>query len=135
MQQIRASEISDIIKQEIENFDREVEIRETGTVLSTGDGIARIYGLDRVAAGELVEFESGVTGMVLNLEEDNVGAAIFAEPASVTEGSEVKRTGRIAEVSVGDGLLGRVVNALGQPIDGLGEIADAESRRIEVKAD
>jgi F-type H+-transporting ATPase subunit alpha len=134
MQQIRASEISDIIKQEIENFDREVEIRETGTVLSTGDGIARIYGLDRVAAGELVEFESGVTGMVLNLEEDNVGVAIFAEPASVTEGSEVKRTGRIAEVSVGDGMLGRVVNALGQPIDGLGEIADAESRRIEVKA-
>ncbi len=132
--QIRASEISEIIKQEIEQFGREVEVRETGRVLSTGDGIARIYGLDRVAAGELLEFTGGVAGMVLNLEEDNVGAAIFADPESVTEGSEVRRTGRIAEVPVGDGVLGRVVNALGQPIDGLGPIESKQTGRIEIKA-
>ncbi len=132
--QIRASEISEIIQKEIESFGREVEVRETGRVLSTGDGIARIYGLDRVAAGELLEFEGGVLGVVLNLEEDNVGAAIFADPESVTEGSEVRRTGRIAEVPVGDGLLGRVVNSLGQPVDGLGPIDSKETRRIELKA-
>lgn len=134
MQQIRASEISDIIKEEIRGFGREVEVRETGHVLSTGDGIARIYGLDRAAAGELLEFENGVLGMVLNLEEDNVGAAIFGDPETVFEGSEVKCTGRIAEVPVGDALLGRVVNALGEVIDGLGEPATTEHRRIEVKA-
>ena len=132
--QIRASEISDIIKQEIQSFGQDVEVRETGRVLSTGDGIARIHGLDRCAAGELLEFEGGLYGMVLNLEEDNVGAAIFADPERVQEGSEVKRTGRIAQVPVGDGLLGRVVNSLGQPIDGLGEIDAAEHRRIEEKA-
>ena len=132
--QIRASEISDIIKQQIREFGREVEVRETGRVLSTGDGIARIYGLDRCAAGELLEFESGVYGMVLNLEEDNVGAAIFADPELVAQGSEVRRTGRIVEVPVGDALLGRVVNALGQPIDGLGAIESGENRRVEVKA-
>ncbi len=132
--QIRASEISEIIKEQIRNFDRDVEVRETGRVLSTGDGIARIYGLDRAAAGELLEFEGGVYGMVLNLEDDNVGAAVFGDPEKITEGSEVKRTGRIAEVPVGDALLGRVVNALGQPIDGLGEIKTDQSRRIEVKA-
>jgi len=132
--QIRASEISDIIREQIRDFDRDVEVRETGRVLSTGDGIARIYGLDRAAAGELLEFEGGVYGMVLNLEEDNVGSALFGDPEKITEGSEVKRTGRIAEVEVGDQLLGRVVNALGRPIDGLGEIGGAESRRVEVKA-
>ncbi len=132
--QIRASEISDIIKEQIREFGRDVEVRETGTVLSTGDGIARIHGLDRCAAGELLEFAGGVYGMVLNLEEDNVGAAIFADPEQVTEGSEVRRTGRIAEVPVGEGLLGRVVDALGQPIDGLGDIKAAGSRRVEVKA-
>ncbi len=132
--QIRASEISEIIQQEIESFGREVEVRETGRVLSTGDGIARIYGLDRVAAGELLEFEGGVLGVVLNLEEDNVGAAIFADPETVTEGSEVRRTGRIAEVPVGDGLLGRVVNSLGQAVDGLGPIDCKETRRVELKA-
>ncbi len=132
--QIKASEISDIIKQQIRDYGREVDVRETGTVLSTADGIARIYGLDRAAAGELLEFQSGVFGMVLNLEEDNVGAAVFGDRETVTEGSEVKRTGRIAEVPVGEGLLGRVVNALGQPVDGLGEIKATETRRIELKA-
>ncbi len=132
--QIRASEISDIIKQQIREFGRELEVRETGRVLSTGDGIARIHGLDRCAAGELLEFEGGLYGMALNLEEDNVGAAVFADPERVREGSEVKRTGRITEVPVGDALLGRVVNALAQPIDGLGEMATKHRRRVEVKA-
>jgi F-type H+-transporting ATPase subunit alpha len=132
--QIRASEISDILKQQIRDFGREVEVRETGRVLSTGDGIARIHGLERCASGELLEFAGGLYGMVLNLEEDNVGAAIFADPELVTEGSEVRRTGRIVEVPVGDALLGRVVNALGQAVDGLGAIASKESRRVEVKA-
>jgi F-type H+-transporting ATPase subunit alpha len=132
--QIRASEISDIIKEQIREFGQDVEVRETGRVLSTGDGIARIHGLDRCAAGELLEFPGGLYGMVLNLEEDNVGAAVFADPEQVREGAEVKRTGRIAEVPVGDGMLGRVVNALGQPIDGLGEIKADGSRRVEVKA-
>jgi F-type H+-transporting ATPase subunit alpha len=136
--QIRASEISDIIKQEIREFGRSVEVRETGRVLLTGDGIARIHGLDRCSAGELLEFDGGeygtVYGMVLNLEEDNVGAAIFADPETIREGTEVRRTGRIAEVPVGDALLGRVVNALGQPVDGLGDIKAAEMRRIELKA-
>jgi F-type H+-transporting ATPase subunit alpha len=132
--QIRASEISDIIKEQIREFGRDVEVRETGRVVSTGDGIARVHGLDRAAAGELLEFGSGIFGMVLNLEEDNVGAAIFADPELVAEGTEVKRTGRIAEVPVGDALLGRVVNSLGQPVDGLGALDAAETRRIEVKA-
>ncbi|HYB98341.1 MAG TPA: F0F1 ATP synthase subunit alpha [Candidatus Limnocylindrales bacterium] len=134
MQQIKASEISDLIRQQIRDFGRQVEVRETGRVLATGDGIARIHGLDRAASGELLEFENGVLGMVLNLEEDNVGAAIFADPEMVREGSEVRRTGRIADVPVGEAMLGRVVNALGQPIDGLGEIKTPHRRRIEVKA-
>ncbi len=134
MQQIKASEISDLIKQQIRDFGREVEVRETGRVLATGDGIARIHGLERAAAGELLEFEGGVEGMVLNLEEDNVGAAVFADPDRVWEGGEVRRTGRIADVPVGEALLGRVVNALGQPIDGLGEIKSPHRRRIELKA-
>jgi F-type H+-transporting ATPase subunit alpha len=134
VQQIKASEISDLIKQQIRDFGREVEVRETGRVLATGDGIARIHGLERAAAGELLEFEGGVQGMVLNLEEDNVGAAVFADPERVREGSEVRRTGRIADVPVGEALLGRVVNALGQPIDGLGEIKTPHRRRIELKA-
>jgi len=134
VQQIKASEISDLIKQQIREFGREVEVRETGRVLATGDGIARIHGLDRAAAGELLEFEGGILGMVLNLEEDNVGAAVFADPDKIREGGEVRRTGRIADVPVGEALLGRVVNALGQPIDGLGEIKTPHRRRIEVKA-
>jgi F-type H+/Na+-transporting ATPase subunit alpha len=134
VQQIKASEISDLIKQQIRDFGREVEVRETGRVLATGDGIARIHGLERAAAGELLDFEGGVQGMVLNLEEDNVGAAVFADPDKVREGSEVRRTGRIADVPVGEALLGRVVNALGQAIDGLGEIKTDTRRRVEVKA-
>jgi F-type H+-transporting ATPase subunit alpha len=134
VQQIKASEISDLIKQQIRDFGREVEVRETGRVLATGDGIARIYGLERAAAGELLEFEGGIEGMVLNLEEDNVGAVIFADPDLVREGMEVRRTGRIADVPVGEALLGRVVNALGQPIDGLGDIKTPTRRRIELKA-
>jgi F-type H+-transporting ATPase subunit alpha len=132
--EIRAAEISDIIKRQIKEYEREIEVRETGRVLSTGDGIARIYGLDRVAAGELIEFPHNIYGMVLNLEEDNVGAAIFGEAHEIKEGDEVRRTGRIAEVPVGEALLGRVVDALGQPIDGKGPIDTKEFRRIELKA-
>jgi F-type H+-transporting ATPase subunit alpha len=132
--EIRAAEISDIIKRQIKEYEREVEVRETGRVLSTGDGIARIYGLDKAAAGELLEFPHHIYGLVLNLEEDNVGAAIFGEAQEVREGDEVKRTGRIAEVPVGEALLGRVVDALGQPIDGKGPINAKETRRIELKA-
>jgi F-type H+/Na+-transporting ATPase subunit alpha len=132
--EIRAAEISDIIKQQIKEYEREVEVRETGRVLSTGDGIARIYGLDKVAAGELIEFPHDIYGMVLNLEEDNVGAAIFGEAHEIKEGDEVRRTGRIAEVPVGEAMLGRVVDALGLPIDGKGPIPTTHTRRIELKA-
>ena len=132
--QIRAAEISDIIRDQIRNYEKQLEVRETGVVLSTGDGIARVYGLDKVAAGELVEFPGGVSGIALNLEEDNVGVAIMGEQVHIKEGDEVRRTGRIAEVPVGDALLGRVVDALGNPIDGKGEIKTSEHRRIEVKA-
>ncbi len=132
--EIRAAEISDIIKRQIQEYEREVDVRETGRVLSTGDGIARIYGLDKAAAGELLEFPHKIYGLVLNLEEDNVGAAIFGEAQDIGEGDEVRRTGRIAEVPVGEALLGRVVDALGQPIDGKGPIDTPHSRRIELKA-
>jgi F-type H+-transporting ATPase subunit alpha len=131
---IRPAEISDVIKRQIAEYGRAIEVRETGRVLSCGDGIARIYGLDKAAAGELLEFPHNIYGMVLNLEEDNVGAAIFGEAQEIKEGDEVRRTGRIAEVPVGDALLGRVVDALGQPIDGKGPIDAAETRRIELKA-
>jgi F-type H+/Na+-transporting ATPase subunit alpha len=134
MAEIRPAEISEILKQEIKGFEARVDVRETGRVLSCGDGIARIYGLQNAASGELLEFPKQIFGMVLNLEEDNVGAALFAEPESVREGDEVKRTGRIAEVPVGEGLLGRVVNALGQPIDDRGPIQASDTRRIELKA-
>jgi F-type H+-transporting ATPase subunit alpha len=132
--EIRAAEISEIIKRRIEEYEREIEVRETGRVLSTGDGIARIYGLDKVAAGELIEFPHDIYGMVLNLEEDNVGAAIFGEAHEIKEGDEVRRTGRIAEVPVGEALLGRVVDALGRPIDGKGSVATTDTHRIELKA-
>ncbi|HSD09692.1 MAG TPA: F0F1 ATP synthase subunit alpha, partial [Candidatus Binatia bacterium] len=132
--EIRASEISEILKQQIKDFDSRVEVRETGTVLSTGDGIARVHGLDGAAAGELLQFPHDLYGMVLNLEEDNVGAAIFGEAHLVGEGDEVRRTGRIAEVPVGAEMRGRVVNALGQPIDGKGPVPSKEARRIELKA-
>jgi F-type H+-transporting ATPase subunit alpha len=132
--QIRAAEISDIIREQIREYEKRLEVRETGMVLSTGDGIARIYGLDKAAAGELIEFPHGIYGIVLNLEEDNVGAAILGEQQVIKEGDEVRRTGRIAEVPVGEALLGRVVNALGQPIDGKGAIKTTATRRIEIKA-
>ena len=132
--EIRAAEISDVIKQQIAEYNRELEVRETGVVLSCGDGIARIYGLDKAAAGELLQFPHDIFGMVLNLEEDNVGAVLFGEARAIGEGDEVRRTGRIAEVPVGPGLRGRVVNALGLPIDGKGPIESKENRRIELKA-
>src|SRR5712672_3575140 len=123
MAEIRPSEISEILKGEIKGFEGSIAVRETGRVLSCGDGIARIYGLQNAALGELLEFPHGIFGIVLNLEEDNVGAALFGDPQAIREGDEVKRTGRIAEVPVGEALLGRVVNSLGQPIDGKGPIA------------
>jgi F-type H+/Na+-transporting ATPase subunit alpha len=132
--EIGTAEISRIIKEQIRDYEKAVEVQEVGTVLSTGDGIARIYGLDRVAAGELLEFPHGIFGVALNLEEDNVGAALFGETHMIGEGDTVKRTGRIAEVPVGQALVGRVVNALGEPIDGRGPIEVNERRRIELKA-
>src|SRR6058998_1531622 len=132
--QIRAAEISDIIREQIKEYEKQLEVRETGMVLSCGDGIARIYGLDRAAAGELIEFPRGIYGIVLNLEEDNVGAAVLGEQQEIKDGDEVRRTGRIAEVPVGEALLGRIVNALGQPVDGKGPIKTSASRRIELKA-
>jgi F-type H+-transporting ATPase subunit alpha len=132
--QIRAAEISDIIREQIKDYEKTLEVRETGVVLSAGDGIARVYGLDQAAAGELVEFPHEVYGIVLNLEEDNVGVAILGEQQVIREGDEVRRTGRIAEVPVGEALLGRVVNALGQPVDGKGPIRAEATRRIELKA-
>lgn len=132
--EIGTAEISRIIKEQIRDYEKTVEIQEVGTVLSTGDGIARIYGLDRVAAGELLEFPHRIYGVALNLEEDNVGAALFGETHLIREGDTVKRTGRIAEVPVGKALVGRVVNALGEPIDGRGPIETKERRRIEIKA-
>src|SRR5438094_5974814 len=132
--QIRAAEISDIIREQIKEYEKQLEVRETGMVLSCGDGIARIYGLDKAAAGELIDFPRGIYGIVLNLEEDNVGAAILGEQQEIKEGDEVRRTGRIAEVPVGEALLGRVVDALGQPVDGKGPIKTTTTRRIELKA-
>jgi len=131
---IRAAEISAILKQQIQNFGAEAEVTEVGQVLSVGDGIARCYGLDKVQAGEMVEFESGVRGMALNLEVDNVGIVIFGSDREIKEGQTVKRTGAIVDVPVGKGLLGRVVDALGNPIDNKGPIQATERRRVDVKA-
>ncbi len=135
---IRAAEISDIIRKQIEDYDKKVEIIETGTVLTAGDGIARVYGLSSAMAGELLEFRSSdgetVMGMVLNLEEDNVGVALLGKFEAIKEGDSVKRTGRIVEVPVGDELIGRVVNALGEPIDGGKPIVGESKRQVEIKA-
>ncbi|MHB2206846.1 F0F1 ATP synthase subunit alpha [Methylobacterium sp. CM6257] len=131
---IRAAEISAILKEQIKNFGEEAEVSEVGQVLSVGDGIARAYGLDNVQAGEMVEFESGVRGMALNLEQDNVGIVVFGSDREIKEGQTVKRTGAIVDVPVGKGLLGRVVDALGNPIDGKGPIVSTERRRVDVKA-
>ncbi|WP_342640557.1 F0F1 ATP synthase subunit alpha [Rhodoligotrophos ferricapiens] len=131
---IRPAEISAILKEQIKNFGREAEVSEVGQVLSVGDGIARVYGLDNVQAGEMVEFTNGIRGMALNLEVDNVGIVIFGSDREIKEGDVVKRTGAIVEVPVGKGLLGRVVDALGNPIDGKGPIVGSERRRVDVKA-
>src|SRR5689334_16923918 len=132
---IQPAEISAILKREIQNFGAEAQVSEVGEVLSVGDGIARVHGLDNVQAGEMVEFPGGIKGMALNLETDNVGCVIFGSDATIKEGDTVKRTGAIVEVPVGKGLLGRVVDPLGNPIDGKGEITGvAERRRVEVKA-
>lgn len=131
---IRAAEISAILKNEIANFGNEAEVTEVGQVLSVGDGIARVYGLDNVQAGEMVQFENGVTGMALNLESDNVGVVIFGSDRDIKEGQTVKRTGAIVDVPVGKGLLGRVVDALGNPIDGKGPVFYESRSRVDVKA-
>ena len=132
--EIRAAEISAILKQQIANFGTEADVAEVGQVLSVGDGVARVHGLDKVQAGEMVEFPGGIKGMALNLESDNVGVVIFGDDRDIKEGDTVKRTGAIVEVPAGRGLLGRVVDALGNPIDGKGPLVDVERRRVEVKA-
>jgi F-type H+/Na+-transporting ATPase subunit alpha len=132
--QLRAEEISAIIKTQIQNYEKAALTTETGTVLSVGDGIARIYGLEGAMAGELLEFPGNLMGLVLNLESDNVGAVCFGEVTGIKEGSVVKRTGRILDVPAGEALVGRVVNALGQPIDGKGPIETPHRRRVEIKA-
>ena len=131
---IRAAEISAILKEQISNFGNEAEVAEVGRVLSIGDGIARVYGLDQVQAGELVEFDNGVKGMALNLETDNVGVVIFGDDRGIQEGNVVRRTETIVDTPIGTGLLGRVVDALGNPIDGKGPITDVKRSRVEVKA-
>ena len=131
---IRAAEISSILKDQIKNFGKEAQVSEIGQVLSVGDGIARVYGLDNVQAGEMVEFPGGIRGMALNLETDNVGVVIFGDDRSIKEGDTVKRTGAIVEVPVGKGLLGRVVDGLGNPIDGKGPIKSDKRMRVDVKA-
>ncbi len=131
---IRPEEITSIIKQRIENFETRLQVDEVGTVLTVGDGVARVFGLKNALAGELVEFPSGTKGMILNLETNNVGIALFGEDTSIAEGTTVKRTGEIVSVPVGEGLLGRVVNALGEPLDGQGAIESVERKQVEIKA-
>lgn len=131
---IRAAEISEILKQQIAGFDTQAEVSEVGQVLSVGDGVARVYGLDNIQAGEMVEFPGGIKGLALNLETDNVGVVIFGSDRDIREGDTVKRTGAIVETGVGKGLLGRVVDGLGNPIDGKGPIDATETRRVDVKA-
>ena len=132
--QIKTDEISAIIKQKIKDFDRAVEVKEMGSVIQVGDGIAKIYGLDSSMAGEMLEFPGGMYGIVLNLEEDNVGAVLMGDDVGIKEGDPVKRTGRIAEVPVGEGVVGRVIDAIGQPLDGKGPIKSTETRLIEIRA-
>src|ERR1700757_2726405 len=131
---IQPAEISAILKREIASFGSEAQVSEVGEVLSVGDGIARVYGLDNVQAGEMVEVPGGIKGMALNLETDNVGCVIFGSDATIKEGDTVKRTGAIVEVPVGKGLLGRVVDPLGNPIDGKGPIKSDKKMRVDVKA-
>ena len=131
---MRPEEITNIIKERIANFETKLEVNEIGTVLTVGDGVARVFGLKNVLAGELVEFDNGVKGMVLNLETNNVGIAVLGDDSGIKEGSSVKRTEKIVQVPVGDALLGRVVNSIGEPLDGQGEINSSEYRNIEIKA-
>lgn len=131
---IKAEEISTLIKQQIQNYQSDIEVQDVGTVIQVGDGIARVHGLDNCMAGELVEFSNGVLGMAQNLEESNVGIVILGPFSEIREGDEVKRTGRIMEVPVGEELIGRIVNPLGQPVDGLGPILTSKTRPIESPA-
>src|SRR5499427_424621 len=131
MAQIRADEITSILRQEIENYERAIDVSEVGSVISVGDGIARIHGLQKVMSGELIEFPHGVSGIAMNLEEDQVGSVLLGDPTDIKEGDEVRRTRRIMSVPVGEALIGRVVNALGQPIDGKGPIATTQFNAIE----
>src|ERR1700693_5372431 len=131
MAQIRADEISRVLREEIENYEGAVNVAETGSVISVGDGIARIYGLENVMAGELIQFKGGVSGIALNLEEDQVGAVLLGEYSGIKEGDEVRRTGRIMSIPVGDAMIGRVVDALGLPIDGKGPIDTKNFNQIE----
>jgi F-type H+-transporting ATPase subunit alpha len=131
---IRAEEITEILKSQIKGYEKRIDVAETGVVLSVGDGIARVHGLEKAMAGELLDFPGDVSGMVLNLEEDNVGVVLLGEDSLIKEGDTVRRTGRIVEVPCGDAMIGRVVNALGQPVDGLGPIDTKDFRRVEIKA-
>jgi len=132
--QIKAQEISEIIKKKISDFEKTVEVAEVGTVTMVGDGIAKVFGLDRAMSGELLEFPGGVMGIALNLEEESVGVVLMGDDSKIREGDLVKRTKRIAEVPVGDAIFGRVVDGIGQPIDGKGPIASKEFRKVEVIA-
>src|SRR5579864_8995811 len=134
MAQIQADEIARLLRDEIEHYEKAVNVSETGSVISVGDGIARVYGLENVMSGEMVEFPHGVTGIALNLEEDQVGTGLLGEYQEIKEGDEVRRTGRIMSVPVGEGMIGRVVKALGQPIDGKGPVASRKTRAIEAIA-
>ncbi len=134
MEHIRVDEISQLLKQKIQAFGQKAEVSETGTVVSIADGMARIYGLEKALISELIQFENGVKGTVLNLEEDNVGVAVFAGAESIREGMQVRRTGKVNSIPVGHQLLGRVVNALGEPIDGLGDLNTADISPVEIKA-
>src|SRR6202521_3581654 len=131
MSQIRADEISRVLREEIENYEKAVDVAETGSVISVGDGIARVYGLDNVMAGELIEFKGGVSGIALNREEADVGAVLLGDYSNIKEGDEVRRTGRIMSIPVGEGMIGRVVDALGLPIDGKGPIETKAFSQIE----
>src|SRR5271170_7075038 len=134
MAQIRADEISRVLREEIENYEKAVDVAETGSVISVGDGIARIYGLENVMSGELIEFTGGVSGIALNLEEEDVGAVLLGEYSNIKEGDPVRRTGRIMSIPVGEAMIGRVVNALGHPIDGKGPIQSTERRKVDIIA-
>src|SRR2546423_6219744 len=131
---INVAEITNVLKREIAGFEQRVQVSEVGTVIEVGDGIARIYGLRNAMAGELLEFQNGVMGQVFNLEEDSIGSVIFGDYLSIKEGDTVKSTGRLLEVPVGDAVIGRVVNPLGEPLDGAGPIASSETRKLDIIA-